>query len=171
MSTALTVDHVFLCVGPGGGAPGDVLRKAGYEVVRQRRHVGQGTANLCFRVGGVLVELLWEVDEDELGGPVPALVSLAPRVRREPGTCPLGVAVAGGPLPTPSFRWAPTFLPEGSQLDVAVDSVDPAQPLVFLAPEPGESPAPSWITGRMGPGVPLVPSGQGTTPLTRALDR
>ena len=125
MSTALTVDHVFLCVGPGGGAPGDVLRKAGYEVVRQRRHVGQGTANLSFRVGGVLVELLWEVDEDELGGPVPALVSLAPRVRREPGTCPLGVAVAGGPLPTPSFRWAPTFLPEGSQLDVAVDSVDP----------------------------------------------
>ncbi len=105
--------------------------------------MGQGTANVCYQVGDLVVELLWVVDDEELDGPVPATVALGPRVRREPETCPLGVALTPGPLPFPAFAWAPTFLPEGLTLDVAADSTDPAQPLVFIAPGSAHTPSTS----------------------------
>lgn len=140
------LDHLFVATAHGGGPARAALDAAGLAVSYERRHVGQGTANACYALDDCFIELLWVVDEAELRSPAVAPTALADRLL-DPPACPFGIALRGD-LPVPAFDWAPTFLPPGMTLPVAVGSADPALPMVFTSP--GTAPPLRWTDGRAG---------------------
>ncbi|MEE8602798.1 VOC family protein [Euzebya tangerina] len=143
-----TLDHIFVATETDGGVHASALEEAGLVPSYRRRHVGQGTANICYALDDVFIELLWLVDEAEVTSAAVAPTALGPRVARQDGTCPFGVAVRGSGPSAPTFAWAPTFLPDGMTLPVAEASRDPALPLVFASP--GTAGPAEWTDGRAG---------------------
>jgi hypothetical protein len=145
----MQVDHVFWCVEDAEAAAAWVERLGLRETYR-RRHVGQGTANVCCAFDNAYLELLWVVDPDEARGPQVTRTRLADRGAWRHGVaCPVGVAVRGGLSGVrPTWTYAPPYLPPGVTIDVLEGSGTPEQPLVFSAP--GLTPPAEWPEARRG---------------------
>lgn len=151
---ALALDHVFVMVAPG--APERLrLERTGWQESFRRRHAGQGTRNVCYCLDNAYLELLWEDPEglDAAGAPGAARMRLRERARwRASGASPFGIAFrAPGPpgaFALEAWQYAPSWLPAGMTIPVAVASDDPAQPLLFRSP--AAAPPAAWVDGRAG---------------------
>lgn len=120
-AASLALDHVVLLCDADAPGPTAVLRSHGLVESFRRSHPAHGTANVCFAFDNAYVELLWVTDMGALEAPAVAPTGLAVR--------------CAGALPFATWPYRAPFLPPGAAIDVAADSRDPAQPLVFHSPD------------------------------------
>lgn len=143
----MELDHVFIFCTPGDGLA-ERLLSAGFVETYRRRHPGQGTENICFCFDNAFVELLWVNDEAEISSSSIARTGLYKRSRYlKLGTCPFGIAWRGNSSIS-TWPYRPPYLPPPMAIDVATDSDEPRQPMMFRSP--GDSPPSSWPTERRG---------------------
>lgn len=146
----LEIDHIFMFIEPDGPEI-DALKRQGLTETYRRAHPGQGTANVCFAFNNLYLELLWLTSEAEARSPAIARTRLWERSQwRTLGTCPFGIAfrgdLAGAGVPTWDYR--PPYLPPGMGIQVATDSEDPMQPMLFSFP--GSAAPRDWPAERRG---------------------
>ena len=124
----MELDHAFiLCA---AGAPeAAALSRLGLKEGSTNTHPGQGTASRRFFFRNAYVELLWVRDEREVRSESVQRTRLWERwSRRGQGACPFGIALrpAGDARaeqpPFPTWAYAPTYLPAGLAIEVAVDT-------------------------------------------------
>ncbi|WP_053239593.1 VOC family protein [Pleomorphomonas koreensis] len=149
----LELDHLLVFVDRTEAAPGgavfDRLKALGLEPSFARRHVGQGTANLCYCFDNAYLELLFVADADELAASPLNRAGLAARSAwRTTGASPFGIACRGGPPPGERWTYRIPDFPPGVSIAVSADSDDPAMPLVFSSP--GDASPIAWTDGRAG---------------------
>lgn len=148
----LELDHIFVFVDsaetkPGGGVF-ECLAALGLRPSFERRHVGQGTANLCYAFDNAYLELLFVADEDELkASPLNRACFAARSCRRQTGASPLGIACRGV-LPGESWAYRNPDFPAGVSIDISTESSDAATPFLFSSP--GKAPPSAWSDGRAG---------------------
>jgi hypothetical protein len=152
MSTPIELDHLFLFIEPDGPELSRLV-DAGLTVTYRRAHVGQGTANACFCFDNLFLELLWVTAAHEITSPAVVRTRLHERSRwRAQPACPFGIAWRESDVRRLSgvARWMfqPPYLPAGKHIEVATDSDDPTQPMLFTFP--GATPPASWPTDRRG---------------------
>jgi hypothetical protein len=140
----MEIDHVFFFVERGGP---EFARLSALGIVEtyRRAHPGQGTASACFCFENMFLELLWiEAPLDALA-PAIARTQLEPRSNwRKIGSCPFGIAWrAQGRLDIPTWAYTPPYLPTGVAIEVAEDSDDPRQPMLFTFP--GSTAPAEWV--------------------------
>ena len=150
---ALELDHLFVFVEPEDAAPGggvfEALKALGLEPSFTRRHVGQGTANLCFAFDNAYLELLHLADEDELRTSPLGRVGFAKRALwRKTGASPFGIAARGGGLPGETRNYRNPQFPPGVSIAISAECNDTAMPFVFSSP--GTAPPSAWTDGRAG---------------------
>lgn len=149
----LALDHVFVFVtaeeaGPGGAAR-SALEAIGLVPSYERRHHGQGTANVCWCFDDAYLELLFVVDPEERDRDAPARNGFARRSTwRDSGASPFGIAVRGGPPPGDTWDYRIAAFPPGLSIPVSTDSDDPTVPFVFASP--GNEPPIAWSDDRAG---------------------
>ena len=144
----LELDHVFMFVEPRG-AELAYLRSIGLVETYRRTHPGQGTENVCFCFDYMFLECLWVNDADEIRSDSIRRTGLHERSRwRELGTSPFGFAWRGALAEVPTWSFAPPYLPAGMTIDVATDSDDPLQPMLFRSP--GSVAPIEWPAARRG---------------------
>jgi hypothetical protein len=150
----MEIDHVFLFIEPGGPQISEVKALGLVETYR-RTHQGQGTANVCFAFDNAFLELLWVCREAEARSPLIERTRLWERSQwRSLGTCPLGIAVRGdlARAGIPVWRFRPPYLegllPPDLSIQVATDSDDPTQPMLFAFP--GSTAPREWPEARRG---------------------
>jgi len=148
----LELDHIFVFVDaaetkPGGGVF-ERLAAFGLEPSFARRHVGQGTANLCYALDNAYLELLFVADEGELKASSLNRAGFAARAAwRQTGASPFGMACRGT-LPGKSWVYCNPDFPPGVSIAISRESDDPAMPFVFSSP--GKAPPFGWTDGRAG---------------------
>lgn len=150
---ALELDHLFVFVEPDEAAPGgrafEALKALGLEPSFTRRHVGQGTANVCYAFDNAYLELLHLADEDELRTSPLGRSGFAKRALwRKTGASPFGIAARGGGLPGETRNYRNPQFPPGVSITISAESDDAAMPFVFSSP--GTTPPSEWTDGRAG---------------------
>lgn len=141
----MLLDHIFICVDENASQANE-LAALGLREGTPNRHQGQGTANRRFFLPGVMLELLWVVDRDELESGTTRPLGLAERfaARKHLGS-PFGFVFkpdnpeCGNVCPFPFRTYQPNYLPE--TLDIKVAEATPlVEPLYafldFLPPLP-----------------------------------
>lgn len=149
---SLELDHVFVFVDESEAMPGGGLRARldalGLVPSYERRHKGQGTANLCWCFDDAYLELLFVVDEAELRSPAVARNGFVDRSAGTAGASPVGIALRGGALGVPSWPYRIAGFPPGMTIPVAEASDDVRLPFVFGSP--GTARPDRWTDGRAG---------------------
>jgi hypothetical protein len=148
----MQLDHIFLFV-PDMEAAEGLGRSLGLTETYRRTHPGQGTANICYCFENAFLELLVLTDPSEAGSPAIARTGLLQRSSwRDLGTCPVGMAWRldrqEAPPSFATWPFRPPYLPESMHIPVAVESDDPAVPLLFQSP--GTAPPLEWPAERRG---------------------
>lgn len=145
----MELDHLFVFV-DGPSEAEEALTRLGLDETYRRVHPGQGTANVCCAFDDAYLELLWLTSPEEASSPRTSRTRLLERALwRENGCCPFGVAWRGSTDPALDvWPYAPIYLPEGMTIEVAVDSDDPMQPMLFASP--GKDPPSAWPLERRG---------------------
>ncbi len=148
----MQLDHIFHFVQDLEAAE-TLGRSLGLAETYRRNHVGQGTANICYCFENAFLELLYLKDMSEAESPAIARTGLAQRASwRELGTCPVGIAWRLVQQEAPPFfatwQFRPPYLPDTMHIPVAVESDDPAVPLLFQSP--GYAPPIEWPIERRG---------------------
>ncbi len=145
----MELDHLFVFV-DGPHEAEEALTLLGLDETYRRVHPGQGTANVCCACDDAYLELLWLTSPDEASSPRTARTRLLERAHwRENGCCPFGIAWRGSTDPALDvWGYAPLYLPESMTIEVAVDSDDPMQPMLFASP--GKVPPSAWPLERRG---------------------
>ena len=148
----LELDHIFVFVDPAETKPGggvfERLAALGLESSFTRRHVGQGTANLCYALDNAYLELLYVADEDELAASPLNRAGFAARAAwRETGASPFGIACRGA-LPGDSWSYRNPDFPPGVSIAISGESDDAA--MLFVFSSPGKAPPSAWADGRGG---------------------
>lgn len=155
MTVEWELDHIFLALDPRSDEGTELVRR-GLEPSFRRDHPGQGTQNLCFCFDNAYLELLWTRDKTELQANALTRSKLPERMARAAnGACPFGIAirpVAGQEnrpeLPFKSWAYRPSYLPQGTAIQVATMSDDARLPFLFHVPE-ARAPA-DWPNGLAG---------------------
>jgi hypothetical protein len=125
------------------------MRSVGLVETYGRTHPGQGTENVCFCFDNIFLECLWVTDPDEVRSAAIRRTALYERSQwRTLGTSRFGVAWRGAADGIPTWKFAPPYLPAGMTIDVAVDSDDPLQPMLFRSP--GTAAPMEWPAARRG---------------------
>lgn len=137
MTAAFILDHVFVAVDPESVAPRR-LEAAGFALAPPREHPGQGTANVCLRLDGGYLELLWARDTAELATPAVHAIGLGRRLDwRLTGASPFGLLLRGAEGAAPPFPTVPYRAPFGDGrfvFQVADEPVEAGMPLVAILP-------------------------------------
>jgi hypothetical protein len=145
------LDHIFLLTTPAAPEIG-MLEAIGLTPTYRREHVGQGTANVCYCFENAFLEVLWVTSVTEARSAPVARMQLSERAQwRTSLTSPFGIAWRGatsGATTTPTWQCTPPYLPAGVAIDVATDSDDLAQPLMFTFP--GSRAPREWPESRRG---------------------
>lgn len=152
MMTTLELDHIFVFVDPAETKPGgrvfERLSSFGLRSSFERRHVGQGTANLCYAFDNAYLELLFVADEDELkASPLNRAWVAARSSWRQTGASPFGIACRGA-LPGESWAYRNPDFPPSVSIDISAESSDAATPFLFSSP--GKASPSAWSDGRAG---------------------
>lgn len=127
------VDHLFVMCDVGAPEAGTLL-DIGLAEAAPNRHPGQGTANRRFFFENAYLELLWIESPEEARAPEVSRTGLLERWLERRRRCPFGVVLRreGGaePLPFPTWRYRPSYLPPEFAIDVAA-RVTLDEPAVF----------------------------------------
>lgn len=148
----MEIDHIFVFIDEkeAEGEAGHLL-KHGLRETYRRTHVGQGTQNICFAFNNMFIELLWVNSVEDIKSQRIARTKLFERSRwKDNGACPFGIAWRGRAVSDaiPTWIYNPPYLPEGIGIEVAIDSDDEKQPMMFTFPQ---SKAPeNWSQDRKG---------------------
>ncbi len=148
----MQLDRAFVLVEPNG--PELVyLREMGLAETCRRQHPGQGIENVCFCFPNMFFECLWVTDIREATSNATTRTALFERSQwRVRKTSPIGLAwrnSAGEPSSgIPTWTYKPPYLPEHMGIEVAVESDDPRQPMMFRSP--GNTPPAQWPAERRG---------------------
>ncbi len=140
--SGLEIDHIFICV--SRGAPeAQLLQEVGLTAAAPATHPGQGTSNERFFFRNAYVELLWVHDETEVTSQSVRRTRLWERCHwRDTGACPFGVALRRSTpnafLPFDTWSYRPQFLPDTVSIDIAVNSDNHREPLLFILPSGGQ---------------------------------
>ena len=146
------IDHIFMLIDPGGPEIAQ-MRELGLLETYRRSHPGQGTRNVCYCFDNMFLELLWVDDPNAALSPTIGRTGLYDRsLWRSQDVCPFGIAwrsTASGVEPAIS-TWAFTapYLPAGVVIEVAEDSDDVRQPMMFRSP--GSAPPIDWPPEKHG---------------------
>lgn len=130
------LDHVFICVSPGGEEAA-TLTAFGLIEGTPNTHPGQGTACRRFFFANAYLELLWVCDPAEARSAISRPMYLAERWEgRGAGACPFGLGFrpsAGGDVgpPFPTWEYRPSYLPSDMSLQIASNAALLAEPLLF----------------------------------------
>lgn len=148
----MEIDHIFMLINP---QEDDVknLQSLGLVETYRRQHPGQGTQNMCFCFDNLFVELLWINDAADVRSEKIARTKLYERSRwRLDGTNRFGIAwrgqMGGGEPRIPTWKFCPPYLPAAVGIDVAIDSDNPYQPMMFESP--GGTPPSDWPVEKKG---------------------
>ena len=134
----IELDHLFTLTGVGATAVERLVR-FGLREGQPNTHPGQGTACRRFFFHNAYLEFVWVHDEQEAASDwVAPLGFLARSQYRQSGASPFGLIVRPAPgvaesveLPFATWELRPPYLPEPLKLDVADNSADTAEPLLF----------------------------------------
>lgn len=148
----MEIDHLFVFIQPDGPEI-QALQSLGLRETYRRKHVGQGTENVCFAFDNLYLELLWLTSEQEATSDAIRRTQLFERSRwRTLGSCPFGIAWRDGSdeerKHLETWRYQPPYLPPTLAIEVATDSDDAAQPMMFTFP--GSVSPQSWPPERRG---------------------
>lgn len=148
----MEIDHIFVLIDPDGN---DIkrLHSLGLVETYRRQHPGQGTQNVCFCFDNMFFELLW------INGVADALSEKIVRTKlyersrwRTDGTNPFGIAWRGPTdeikPPISTWKFCPPYLPSDMSIEVATDSDDVRQPMMFQSP--GGTPPSDWPVEKKG---------------------
>ncbi len=145
---SMEVDHIFVFVADHRAAA-QSMAAAGLHETYRRVHHGQGTANVCYCFDNLFVELLWLTSKKDAAHPLMSRMGFLARSGLNGSQyCPFGIAWRGEAIDIPVWAFSPPYLPEGIKIDVAVDSDDPAQPLMFNFP--GSTAPVTWSDEKRG---------------------
>jgi Glyoxalase-like domain len=134
---ALELDHLFIFTSVGAREVEQLL-KFGLSEGERNTHPGQGTACRRFFFHNAYLEFLWMHDEQEATNAWVRPLGFVERCRYQmTGASPFGLiyrpSATAEPVELPFRTWAlrPPYLPEGSKLDVAENSAETTEPLLF----------------------------------------
>jgi hypothetical protein len=135
---AVELDHLFTFTGVGAPEVGRLVQ-FGLLEGQPNTHPGQGTACRRFFFHNAYLEFVWVEDELEATSGWVTPLGFGERSRhRQTGASPFGVilrpaAPEADQAAPPFATWAlrPPYLPEPLKLDVAENSVDTGEPLIF----------------------------------------
>ncbi len=128
----IEIDHVFL-VAICQDVQISQMAQAGFRESYRRTHPGQGTRNVCYCFDNMFVELLWVHDIREACSALAERTQLHARAT-DSKACPFGIAYRNGDLQAPTWSYSPPYLPDGMAIQIACDSDDLQQPLMFRSP-------------------------------------
>jgi hypothetical protein len=134
---ALELDHLFIFTSVGAWEVEQLL-KVGLTEGEPNTHPGQGTACRRFFFHNAYLEFLW-ADEQEATNAWVRPLGFVQRCRYQmTGASPFGLifrpsSASGEPVELPFGTWAlhPPYLPEPLKLDVAENSAETTEPLLF----------------------------------------
>ncbi len=153
---AVKLDHVFMLIEPDDGHEA-YLRSLGLRETYRRQHPGQGTQNICYCFENMFLELLWVDNADDTRSKSIARTGLYERSQwKALQTNPFGIAwrddandaAKGSVFSPPTWAFKPPYLPENMHIEVAVDSDDHRQPMMFKSP--GTSAPSDWPAEKRG---------------------
>jgi len=135
----MELDHVFILCDVG--APGAAaLQRLGIREGTSNTHPGQGTACRRFFFANAYLELVWvENDADAGAGEAKRTRLLERWAKRRAGACPFGLIMrqtveeADTRPAFPTWRYTPSYFPEGFAIEVAEDT-SIAEPEIFYFP-------------------------------------
>jgi Glyoxalase-like domain len=148
----MEIDHVFILI-DSLGQEIDYLQSLGITETYRRRHVGQGTQNICYCFENMFLELLWIDDTGSVRSDRIARTGIYERAQwKTAGTNPFGIAwrdmPCEAPFAPPTWAFMPPYLPSGMHIDVAIDGDDHRQPMMFKSP--GAKPPSEWPADKRG---------------------
>src|SRR5215471_16231154 len=135
---ARELDHLFIFTSVGAREV-EPLLKFGLTEGEPNTHTGQGTACRRFFFHNAYLEFVWAHDEQEATDAWVMPFGLVQRCRYHmTGASPFGLifrpsSPSGEPVELPFATWAlhPPYLPEPLKLDVAENSAETTEPLLF----------------------------------------
>ena len=134
---ALELDHLFIFTSVGAREVEQLL-KFGLTEGEPNTHPGQGTACRRFFFHNAYLEFVWVHDEQEATNAWVRPLGFVQRCRHQTtGASPFGLifrpSSASEPVELPFATWAlhPPYLPEPLKLDVAENSAETTEPLLF----------------------------------------
>lgn len=135
---SLELDHVFVAA-TAGGPEIELLEAAGFLEGPAHDHPGQGTASRGIFFENAYLELIWLTDARAAAVSPVARTGLGHRAdpRGEASPFGFGLRCPTVPAPTPPFatwRYSPTYLPDGSAFAMGVNSDKLDEPLIFMLP-------------------------------------
>jgi hypothetical protein len=134
----IELDHLFTFTSPGAPEV-ERLVQFGLREGAPNTHPGQGTACRRFFFHNAYLEFVWVEDEQEVASAWVRPLGFRERSRYpQTGASPFGIILrpapfAADPVELPFATWAlrPPYLPAPLKLDVAENSKDTGEPLVF----------------------------------------
>ncbi|MEN3334602.1 MAG: hypothetical protein V7641_3967 [Blastocatellia bacterium] len=134
----IDLDHLFTFTSVGAPEV-EQLVKFGLSEGQPNTHPGQGTACRRFFFHNAYLEFVWVHDEQEAAGEWVRPLGFRERsAYQQTGASPFGIILRpaqgkADQIELPFATWAlhPPYLPEPLKLDVADNSVDTAEPLLF----------------------------------------
>lgn len=141
----MELDHLFVFIEPDSDAVQGLLQ-AGLKETYRRTHLGQGTANLCFCFDNLYIECIYLTNALEAASPAIQRTGLLERSAwRTNGSCPFGLAwrgVSARDAGINCWDYTPPYLPPNMAIQVAEDSDDVGQPMMFTFD--GATPPSAW---------------------------
>jgi hypothetical protein len=131
------IDHVFVLCSFGAPEAEDLVR-VGFAEGPSNVHPGQGTACRRFVFTNAYLELVWVSDPAEAQSEAARPTRLWERwSNRGSAACPFGIILrpapdspAGAPAPFPAWRYAPSYMPPGTAIEIA-EGTSVAEPEIF----------------------------------------
>jgi hypothetical protein len=132
------LDHLFICTSIGAPEV-EQLAELGLTEGQNNTHPGQGTACRRFFFHNAYLEFFWVHDESKARSEMVKPLRLWERWEyRRTGYSPFGLGVRSlrqtdepGKLPFETWAYRPSYLPDPLQIDIAENSGDYREPLLF----------------------------------------
>jgi hypothetical protein len=134
------LDHVFVCVSPGGDEESSALSAFGLSEGTPNAHPGQGTQCRRFFFRNGYLELLWVSNPSEASSPGIRPIHLWERwTGRGHTACPFGVGFRPGTegtnqAPFPAWEYRPPYLPDSCNFLVGTNAAVVTEPMLFHLP-------------------------------------
>jgi len=132
----MIVDHVYFCT----DNPEEIkffLKKKGFVEGEPNSHPGQGTANHRFFFKNFMFEIIYIVDETELGSERTKVLGIKEQFKN-PKSCKFGVIMRPDEEKENGFsleseKYKPLYLPDGMHMDVISKTFEDEPKFVYLS--------------------------------------